>query len=66
MGQSSVANTQRYAPLDTLLLYWGERGIMIPGIYIYHAVFTGNVKNYDEFEPWYRVNPMIDSLSWMP
>ncbi len=29
-------------------------GIMIPGIYIYHVVFTGNVKNYDEFEPWYR------------
>lgn len=41
-------------------------GIMIPGIYIYHAVFTGNVKNYDEFEPWTRANPMIDILSWTP
>ena len=62
-------------------------GIMIPGIYIYHAVFTslerlpivivgyiqihyavftGNVKNYDEFEPWYRSSPMIDILSWTP
>lgn len=41
-------------------------GIMIPGIHIYYAVFTGNVKNYDEFEPWSRANPMIDSLSWMP
>lgn len=41
-------------------------GIMIPGIQIYHVVFTGNVKNYDEFEPWYNANPMIDSLSWTP
>jgi hypothetical protein len=41
-------------------------GIMIPGIHIYPAVFTGNVKNYDEFEPWSRANPLIDSLSWMP
>ena len=41
-------------------------GIMIPGIQIYYAVFTGNVKNYDEFEPWSRANPMIDILSWTP
>ena len=41
-------------------------GIMIPDIYIYHAVFTGNVKNYAQFAQWYRVNPLIDSLRWMP
>jgi len=38
-------------------------GIMIPDIQIYHVVFTGNVKNYDEFEPWSKANPMIDILS---
>ena len=41
-------------------------GIMIPDIQIHYAVFTGNAKNYDEFEPWYNANPMIDSLSWTP
>jgi hypothetical protein len=41
-------------------------GIMIPGIHIYYAVFTGNVKNYTEFKQWYSANPLIDSLSWMP
>lgn len=41
-------------------------GIMIPGIHIYYAVFTGNVKNYTEFKQWYSANPLIDSLRWMP
>ena len=28
--------------------------VIVGYIQIYYAVFTGNVKNYDEFEPWYR------------
>ena len=41
-------------------------GIMIPGIEIYHAVFTGNVKSYTELEQWRKTNPLTDSLAWMP
>lgn len=40
--------------------------VIVGYIQIYYAVFTGNVKNYDEFEPWSRANPMIDILSWTP
>ena len=40
--------------------------IMIPGIEIYHAVFTGNVRNYDELEQWRRTNPLTNSLDWLP
>lgn len=41
-------------------------GIMIPGIEIYHAVFTGNVKNYEELEAWRKTNPLTNSLEWLP
>ena len=40
--------------------------IMIPGIEIYHAVFTGKVKNYQELEQWRRAHPLTDSLEWLP
>jgi hypothetical protein len=39
---------------------------LIPGIEVYHAVFTGNVKTYDELLQWRKTNPLIDSLGWMP
>lgn len=41
-------------------------GIMIPGIEIYHAVFTGHVKNYEELEQWRKTNPLTNSLEWLP
>jgi len=41
-------------------------GIMIPGIEIYHAVFTGGVKSYEELEQWRRTNPLTNSLDWLP
>ncbi|MDR2084668.1 MAG: phosphoglycerate mutase family protein [Bacteroidales bacterium] len=41
-------------------------GIMIPGIEIYHAVFTGNVKNYEGLKQWQRANPLTNSLDWLP
>jgi hypothetical protein len=41
-------------------------GIMIPGIEIYHAVFAGNVKSYEELEEWRRTNPLINSSDWLP
>lgn len=41
-------------------------GIMIPGIEIYHAVFTGGVKTYEELEQWRRTNPLTNSLEWLP
>ncbi|MCD7851216.1 MAG: phosphoglycerate mutase family protein [Parabacteroides sp.] len=41
-------------------------GIMIPGVEIYHAVFTGGVRNYEELEQWRKTNPLIDSLDWLP
>lgn len=40
--------------------------IMIPGVEIYHAVFTGGVRNYEELEQWRKTNPLIDSLDWLP
>ena len=40
--------------------------IMIPGVEIYHAVFTGGVRNYEELEQWRKTNPLIDSLDWQP
>lgn len=39
---------------------------IIPGIEVYYAVFTGNVKSYDELLLWKRDNPLTDSLNWMP
>ncbi len=41
-------------------------GMMIPGIEIYHAVFSGNVKSYKELEQWRKTNPLTDSLNWQP
>ncbi len=46
--------------------YDTPEGINIPGIEIYHAVFTGNVRSYKEFEQWRQANPLTDSLNWMP
>lgn len=40
--------------------------IMIPGIEIYHAVFTGGVRNYKELEKWRKTNPLTNSLAWIP
>ncbi len=41
-------------------------GIMIPGIEIYHAVFSGNVKSYKELVLWRKTNPLTNSLDWLP
>lgn len=41
-------------------------GTMIPGIEIYHAVFIGNVRNYEELEQWRKTNPLTNSLDWLP
>lgn len=39
---------------------------LIPGIEVYHAVFTGGVKTYEELLLWRETNPLTDSLGWMP
>lgn len=41
-------------------------GIMIPGIEIYHAVFSGHVQSYKELEEWRKTNPLKNSLEWRP
>ncbi len=41
-------------------------GMLIPGIEIYYAVFSGNVKSYEELEQWRETNPLTNSLDWMP
>ena len=41
-------------------------GIMIPGVEIYHAVFTGGVHNYEELEQWRKTSPLTNSLDWLP
>lgn len=41
-------------------------GITIPGIEIYHAVFSGNVKTYEKLEQWRKTNPLTNSLDWLP
>jgi len=38
----------------------------IPSIEIYHAVFTGKVKNYEELAQWRQNNPLAHSLEWLP
>ena len=40
--------------------------VNIPGIEIYHAVFTGGVKNYRELMQYRVDNPLVDSLEWTP
>lgn len=39
---------------------------LIPGIEVYHAVFTGNIKTYEELIHWRRNNPLKNSLDWLP
>lgn len=41
-------------------------GVLIPGIEIYHAVFVGGVRSYEELEQWRVSNPLTNSLGWMP
>lgn len=41
-------------------------GMLIPGIEIYHAVFEGGVRNYEELEVWRKSNPLTNSLDWLP
>ena len=41
-------------------------GVMIPGIEIYHAVFTGDVRSYEELERWRQEHPLTKSLDWLP
>lgn len=41
-------------------------GVSIPGIEIYHAVFSGNVKSYGELEQWRKTNPLTNGLDWLP
>ena len=41
-------------------------GVMIPGIEIYHAVFSGKVSTYEELEQWRKTNPLTNSLDWRP
>lgn len=40
-------------------------GIQIPGIEIYHAVFVGGVRSYEELEQWRKNNPLPNSLDWL-
>nr|WP_129732274.1 phosphoglycerate mutase family protein [Parabacteroides goldsteinii] len=40
--------------------------VNIPGIEIYHAVFTGGVKNYRELIQYRVDNPLVNSLEWTP
>ena len=42
------------------------KNALIPGIEVYHAVFTGGVKTYKELMQWRETNPLTDSLSWIP
>ncbi|NDW13479.1 phosphoglycerate mutase family protein [Bacteroides sp. 214] len=42
------------------------KNALIPGIEVYHAVFTGNVKTYEELLQWRKTNPLTNSLGWMP
>ena len=41
-------------------------GVTIPGIEIYHAVFTGGVRTYKELEEWRKTNQLADRLGWLP
>lgn len=41
-------------------------GVQIPGIEIYHAVFTGGVRSYEELERWRKAHPLQNSLEWRP
>ena len=40
-------------------------GVQIPSIEIYHAVFVGGVRSYEELEQWRKNNPLPNSLDWL-
>lgn len=40
--------------------------VQISGIEIYHAVFVGGVRSYEQLERWRKVNPLTNSLEWVP
>lgn len=40
--------------------------VNVPGIEIYHAVFTGRVQNYRELMKYRADNPLVNSLEWTP
>ncbi len=40
--------------------------VQISGIEIYHAVFVGEVRNYEELEQYRKTNPLTNSLDWLP
>lgn len=39
---------------------------LIPGIEVYHGVFEGKVKTYQELLSWRETNPLNNSLEWLP
>lgn len=40
--------------------------VFIPGIEIYHAVFTGGVGTYEQLCRWRETHPLTHSLDWLP
>ncbi|MDH8700723.1 hypothetical protein M2138_000054 [Dysgonomonadaceae bacterium PH5-43] len=68
--QATDAITKKLTPeiKQTILQikYDVPSGVFIPGIEIYHAVFTGKVKTYEELELWRKTNPLTNSLAWLP
>lgn len=41
-------------------------GVQVPGIEIYHAVFVGGVRSYEELKQWRETNSLTNSLDWLP
>ena len=41
-------------------------GVQIPGIEIYHAVFVGGIRSYEELEQWRKNNLLTNRLDWLP
>lgn len=39
---------------------------IVPGIEVYHAVFTNGVRSYDELQRHRETNPLTNSLDWLP
>ena len=71
----AIENTQKIADRCNVTLEFGNYkipkyevpdGVMIPGIEIYHAVFTGDVRSYEELERWRQEHPLTNSLDWLP
>ena len=61
-------NTWKFDMIHTILQIKFDvpDGVQIPGIEIYHAVFVGGVRNYEELEQWRKTNPLTNSLDWLP